>query len=186
MSGRLSRPGQWGTRIEIKSETSSRIYIVSEKLDGDGRATGTYGCSCPGWLSRRDCKHLRRMALRSCATPITPRPKGEGKYGAAFTDAAYSHYDTRGGYGTADEWFRLAEEAARGRKQYTPPPRRQAPGMAADMRLLGLAEMPPDVKDLVRAYRRKALTEHPDTGGSHERFLALNLAYERLLRRYPR
>jgi hypothetical protein len=31
-----------------------------------------------------------------------------------------------------------------------------------------------------------ALAAHPDTGGSHEAFLALNDAYERLLRRYPK
>lgn len=182
----VARPGQWGTRIEVKSESSSRLYHVAEKLDAQGRPTGTYGCNCPGWLSRRTCKHLTRMRLQSCEAPITPRPKGEGKYGASFTDSAYRQYDTRDGFGSPDEWFRLAEELARGRKAYQPPPRRQATGMSADMALLGLTVMPDAAADLVRAYRRAAMKAHPDTGGSHEAFLALNLAYERLLRRYPK
>jgi hypothetical protein len=185
MTGSGLARGQWGTRIEIKSESSGRIYVVAEKL-ANGRPTGTWGCSCPGWLSRRACKHLTRMHLRSCEDPITPRPRGQGKYGGAFTDAAYKHYDTRNGYGSAEEWARLAEDLAAGRGRYVPPPPRQAGRQTPDMALLGLTAMPADVKELVRAYRRAALAAHPDTGGSHEQFLALNLAYERLLRRYPK
>ena len=186
MTGRLARQ-QWGTRIEIRSETSSRVYIVSEKLE-DGQPTGTYGCSCPGWISRRNCKHLRSMSLTSCAAPITPAAKGEGTGdNSSFRDDAFKHYDVaKEGFGNWRQWFELAEKMARGRQRYTPPPRRQATGLAVDMALLGLTEMPPDARGLLSAMRRQARVVHPDYGGTNEAFTAMFAAYERLLRRYPK
>jgi hypothetical protein len=194
----LAKPSQWANQIEIRSETSSRIYVVAQKMD-NGRPTGTWGCSCPGWKAYRTCKHLKSMGLRSCADRIQPAAKGAGTGdNRSFTDAAYQHYDVRtAGYGSSGEWFRLAEEMARGRRQYTPPPRRQMPGLAADMRLLGLAEMPADARDLARAMRRQARLVHPDftttehstqaeRDAANEAFTAMQMAYERLLRRYPK
>lgn len=178
--------GAWGTRIEIKSSSSSRVYIVSEKLIS-GCPTGTWGCSCPGWKSRRNCKHLKTMNLVSCEAPLIPVARGEGHYTVAFTDAAYRHYNVgaNGGFGSPDEWFRLAEEMARGRKRYTPP-RRSAPNHADDMKLFGFTTMPVDVKDLVSAMRKLARKLHPDLGGSKEAFTAMFMAYERLLTWYPK
>lgn len=200
-------PGQWGTRTEIKSGSSSRVYVVAEKLDG-GRSTGTYGCSCPGWKGYGNCKHLKSMGLRSCRQPITPAAKGLGTGdNTSFTDAAYKHYDVRAeGFGSSGEWFRIAEALAAGRGQYRPPPRirRTAPGLAADLALLDLAEMPLDVKDLVRAMRKRARVLHPDfvhpadekhkkqfpqcaqCADAAETFTAMQMAYERLVRRYPK
>jgi predicted nucleic acid-binding Zn finger protein len=48
-------------RIEIKSESSNRLYIVSQ-----AKASGEWQCSCPGWVIKRPgkprgCKHLRAM-----------------------------------------------------------------------------------------------------------------------------
>ena len=92
-----------------------------------------------------------------------------------------------GGFGTPDEWLRLAENMAHGRKRYAPPPRqRQYGSFAADMKLLGLSEMPLDVKGLVSAMRKQAKVLHPDFGGTSEAFTAMFMAYERLLRRYPK
>ena len=194
----LAKQSPWANQIEIKSETSSRIYVVAQKMEA-GRPTGTWGCSCPGWKAYRNCKHLKTMGLRSCSDRIQPAAKGLGAGdNRSFTDAAYKHYDVRtAGFGSSGEWFRLAEEMAGGRKQYTPPPRRQAPGMAADMRLLGLTEMPLDVKDLTRAMRRRARLVHPDftttqhstkaeKDAANEAFTAMQMAYERLLCRYPK
>jgi hypothetical protein len=48
---------QWTNRFEIKSETSSRLYIVAQN-----KANGQFGCSCMGWKRHRHCKHLRNMA----------------------------------------------------------------------------------------------------------------------------
>lgn len=48
------------TRIEIRSESSNRLYVVSRRNDSK-----EWECSCPGWTRhspRRPCKHLRTMA----------------------------------------------------------------------------------------------------------------------------
>jgi hypothetical protein len=183
----LSKPSQWGTRLEVKSATSDRLYIVSEKLD-HGRPTGTWGCSCPGWKGYRgECKHLKSMGLKSCEPRRTPRPKGEGtgdNFG--FTDAAYTHYDIRDGFGSAEEWMRQAEQHAQGRSRY-----RYASSegwrrghATSDMQLLGLTEMPPTVRGLVSAMRKVARQLHPDFGGDAEAFGKMIMAYERLLKMY--
>lgn len=44
---------QWCERFEIRSESSNRIYIVAKN-----KKSGKYGCSCPGYLTKRKCKHL--------------------------------------------------------------------------------------------------------------------------------
>jgi hypothetical protein len=49
---------QWTNRFEIESESSDRIYIVSQN-----KKTGIWGCSCPAWRTRRYCKHLRSLGL---------------------------------------------------------------------------------------------------------------------------
>ncbi len=49
----LADNGQWTKRFEIKSETSNRLYIIA-----CNKKTGKWGCSCPGYLRHRKCKHL--------------------------------------------------------------------------------------------------------------------------------
>jgi len=55
---------QWENRFEIKSETSNRIYIISQNIKGR-----FWGCSCPAWRTRRYCKHLASMGLPSHEKP---------------------------------------------------------------------------------------------------------------------
>lgn len=52
-SKKLPDNGQWTNRFEIKSESSNRIYIVAQN-----KSSGQWGCSCPGYLTKRKCKHL--------------------------------------------------------------------------------------------------------------------------------
>jgi hypothetical protein len=52
-SKRLADNDQWKNRFEIRSATSTRIYIVAQN-----KQSGKFGCSCPGYLSNRKCKHL--------------------------------------------------------------------------------------------------------------------------------
>lgn len=54
-SGSIALPDndQWTNRFEIRSESSNRVYVVAQN-----KKTGKWGCSCPGYLSKRKCKHL--------------------------------------------------------------------------------------------------------------------------------
>jgi hypothetical protein len=64
MSNALTIPGAvalpenkvWHNRVEIKSESSDRIYIVAQR-----KTDNTWGCNCPGWIRFRRCKHLEAM-----------------------------------------------------------------------------------------------------------------------------
>ena len=52
---------------------------------------------------------------------------------------------------------------------------------AKQLFVLGLSPWAPvDEPKLRRAYKRKAIEVHPDRGGSHEKAVAVNLAFERL------
>ena len=59
---------QWENRFEIKSETSGRVYIVSQHKTGR-----FWGCSCPAWRTRRACKHLRAIGLPENSKPYEVR-----------------------------------------------------------------------------------------------------------------
>lgn len=221
---------QWVNRIAIKSESSSRLYTISQRAPG-GLAEPWY-CSCPIFCTRRQirdgrvsCKHLRAQRKEgpknesATAAPVRPAAR------SSFTDADYQHYDpSREGYGSPEEWYRQAEDAAFGsgyrswsraereaerrraeaereqnrrererrhrqrRRPHAPPPPRREPGLAADLVLLELDELPTDARELKAAMRRMAFKVHPDhdhTPGARERFIAMFAAYERLLKRYP-
>jgi hypothetical protein len=47
---------QWTNRFEIKSASSSRLYTIAQR-----KSDRSWGCSCPGWKSRRKCKHLTQL-----------------------------------------------------------------------------------------------------------------------------
>lgn len=47
----------WINRIQIPSETSTRLYVVSQNTKQGNR----FECSCPAWRTRRRCKHLDTM-----------------------------------------------------------------------------------------------------------------------------
>lgn len=63
-SNRLPDNDQWENRFEIRSETSDRVYIVAQN-----RTKRHWACSCPGWRTRRACKHLAAMALPAHERP---------------------------------------------------------------------------------------------------------------------
>ena len=64
----LPDKGVWTNRIEIRSESSERLYVVAQHKEN-----GTWGCNCPGWIIKRpgqprSCKHLQVM------TPLLDAP----------------------------------------------------------------------------------------------------------------
>lgn len=55
---------QWEHRFEIRSETSTRIYVIAQNIK-----KRHWACSCPGWKSHRKCKHLEALDL-----PVKEQP----------------------------------------------------------------------------------------------------------------
>lgn len=55
---------QWENRFEIRSESSSRVYVVSQNIK-----KRHWGCSCPSYRVRRACKHLRAIGLPENEAP---------------------------------------------------------------------------------------------------------------------
>jgi len=64
-------------RMEIRSSSSSRKYVVSRRKGEYAR----WECSCMGWIRHRHCKHLEAMvpSLDRALAPTHPRvmPKVE-------------------------------------------------------------------------------------------------------------
>lgn len=58
-------------RFEVKSETSNRIYTIAQSKSGHW-----WGCSCPGWIAHRHCKHLKALGLPGDHKPYTVQIKG--------------------------------------------------------------------------------------------------------------
>ncbi|MBN8852654.1 MAG: SWIM zinc finger family protein [Sphingobacteriales bacterium] len=56
---------QWQFRFEVKSETSDRVYIISQN-----KKRRFWACSCPGWKRHRKCKHLIALDLPCHEQPM--------------------------------------------------------------------------------------------------------------------
>jgi hypothetical protein len=57
----MTKNRDWSYRREVKSTSSNRTYIVAKN-----RTTGEWGCSCPGWIHHRTCKHLKALGKLEC------------------------------------------------------------------------------------------------------------------------
>jgi len=75
-SALLPDNAQWKHRMQIKSESSGRVYVVSQN-----KASGGWGCSCPGWITHRTCKHLKALGLPSNLKPFEVRLQITGAAG---------------------------------------------------------------------------------------------------------
>jgi hypothetical protein len=63
--------GQWQNRFEVRSESSNRVYTIAQHKDKKH-----WGCSCPGWLSRRKCKHLTAVGVPNHEVPFEAQLRG--------------------------------------------------------------------------------------------------------------
>ena len=64
---------QWTNRFMIRSESSNKLYTIAQNKN-----RRYWGCNCPGWISRRKCKHLTALGL----------PGGEQPYEAKLNKGA--------------------------------------------------------------------------------------------------
>jgi len=58
---------QWTNRFKIVGE-SGRFYIIAQN-----KKRGHWGCSCPGYLRHRKCKHLTALGLPWYEEPYFPK-----------------------------------------------------------------------------------------------------------------
>lgn len=56
---------QWTNRFEIHSESSDRVYVISQN-----KKKRHWGCSCPAWRIHRKCKHLAAIGLPAFEKPF--------------------------------------------------------------------------------------------------------------------
>ncbi len=92
----MSQSNQWINRTEIKSESSDRVYVVSQHA-----AKRYWGCSCPSWRVRRRCKHLEQLGLPGGEEPFEVARDHAQKKG--FLDG-YKTYDPAAGHGSRADW----------------------------------------------------------------------------------
>ena len=160
---KTERASVWANHMDIKSETSSRMYTVAQCISG--KNAGTWGCNCPGFKAHKKvnpltgrvtCKHLDNMGLLGPFPSDAPAKKAvAADTRHSFSDEAYRHYDTSEGFGSPDEWAEQAEQWAYGKGRYRGGTGQRS-GRSADMRLLGLDRMPEHVDGLKDAMRRMA------------------------------
>jgi hypothetical protein len=121
------------------------------------------------------------MATKLSAEESARRKKARAN--ASFSDSAYRHYDVRAGYGSLEEWLRIAEVLASGCGTLKSPTVVKS-GLAADLEWFGLESLPGDVGCMKRAFKNACFVYHPDHGGSTEDFTAMYAAYGRVLKHY--
>lgn len=92
----MGESNTWINRIEIRSESSDRIYVVSQHA-----TKRHWGCSCPGWRAHRKCKHLQRLGLPCGEKPFEVEKDHARKKG--FLEG-YRTYDATGGHGDTGQW----------------------------------------------------------------------------------
>ena len=151
---------QWTNRFEIKSASSSRLYVVSQNIIG-----GHWACSCPGWRTRRHCKHIdsiRKVSpqVRTLA-PLLGTADDRGRV-STHKDPTLGYRQYVGARGSEADWqrafsYRMGIDAAR-----------KVVGDKSPRGILGVSAT--DSFDTIKsAWRRLIRTCHPDIVGNDSR-----------------
>ncbi|GAX45711.1 putative DnaJ domain-containing protein [Tolypothrix sp. NIES-4075] len=93
---------------------------------------------------------------------------------APFSESELQYIATTLGYKSGWVWHQLKSQ------QQTQQVSQPLSQLQESLNLLKL-DIPFTLEELKRSYRTKALQLHPDQGGSHESFVALNEAYKYLI-----
>jgi hypothetical protein len=157
----------WCNRFEVKSESSDRIYVIAQN-----KSTELWGCSCPGYRTRRSCKHLQHLRLpmpakllgsaqdRMSAAPKRTTPFMEG----------YKTDSTRA-QGSPQEWSAAFADRM-GLKEAT-----STVGSNSPYAILGILASA-SWAEIKSAYRKLVMETHPDRGGNAAAFRRVQAAYE--------
>jgi hypothetical protein len=62
---KLPDNAQYTNRFHVASETSNRQYVIAQHKVGR-----YWTCGCPGWITRRKCRHLETLRLPSNMKPF--------------------------------------------------------------------------------------------------------------------
>lgn len=63
-SAKLPDNAQYTNRFHVKSQSSNSLYVIAQH-----KTSRWWGCSCPGWIRHKHCKHLKTLALPGHHTP---------------------------------------------------------------------------------------------------------------------
>lgn len=56
---------QWQNRFQVESESSDRLYVISQHKE-----KRHWACSCPGWKRHPRCKHLEAIGVPGKEQPF--------------------------------------------------------------------------------------------------------------------
>jgi len=158
---------QWTNRFEIRSASSSRLYVVAQNKLG-----GHWACSCPGWKIHRTCKHIKTIKVPTLPALQNRLGGGTISYKPASGKNPLDGYKTyQGQRGSATDWekafaYRMGIDAAR-----------KVVGDKSPRGILGVSAFA-SFKLIKAAYRALAMKHHPDQGGDSAYFQLVQGAYE--------
>ena len=120
--------------------------------------------------------------MRLNLTPEQKEARRKERNARTFSDAAYRHYDTSEGFGSAEEWFRKASETL-GENLADLCAKTEPKTKDRDLLTLFLAAMPATLAELQSGFRKALFKVHPDHGGTAEATIEAFAAFKRLAKK---
>jgi hypothetical protein len=121
--------------------------------------------------------------MRPRLTPEEKEARRKARNAHTFSDAAYRHYDTSGGFGSAEEWFRKAGEALGENPCAEILGKGKAETKDQDLLTLFLTAMPATLAELQTGFRKALFKVHPDHGGTADATIEAFAAFKRLAKK---